>query len=290
MPVWEYCAPECENWDVSGWRNSSGRFDRIGSKRCFGVEIETAACDNHTELFGDAAWGAKEDCSVSGKEFVSDVFSGDDGLGEVERLCNFARRNDWHVDSACGLHVHLDARGESDDSLKSAACAYVASYAVWAELVDSDRLNNHYCGPSSADCDEISRVSSFANFARYASRYEWINFSAYRGHTTFEVRLHHGSINAKEICNWIRAHAVYMDWAVKQSLSYITGTFAKLSKAGMFRKMCAIWTAAGCADLCEYYGCKGGLDWATTSEYTVSSYTAGRIAELQVVAAGRGIR
>jgi hypothetical protein len=286
----EDCARNAGNWEPTGWANHSGCTARIGSARKFGVEIETASCNDHIDLHNDGAWGAKEDCSVSGKEFASDILDGDEGLEEIERLCQFARNNDWEVDDSCGLHIHLDARNESSDSLKAAACAYLATYDVWSQFVDSDRLDNHYCGASNMDCDTAASYSDFNDFAYASHRYDWINFSAYRRHSTFEVRLHHGSLNAKEICNWVRGHTTFMDWAVKQPVSGIVGRFAKLSTTAKFRKMCAIWTAAGCADLCDYFESKGEFAPAEFADSTVSSYTASRIRELQVVAAGRGIQ
>ena len=278
------CACQAGDWEPAGFTKKSDSYDRVGSSRCFGVEIETSSCDDYTYLYNDDAWGAKNDCSISGKEFVSDILSGNDGLAEVARLCNFADRNGWDVDSRCGLHVHFDVSKESDENLKRIAGAYLATYSVWKEFVDSRRLNNIYCEASNSTFNEIEGWGAFSDFARCQPRYEWVNFAAYSKHKTFEIRLHHGSLDAQEICNWVRAHTVFADWAAKHSLADIKRTFGRLDATGKFHKLCAIWTAAGCADLVDYYSSAGGFNKPVHTVY------ADKIDEVRALGALRGIR
>jgi len=278
------CFRQNSDWEPTGFVKKTDSYGRVGSPRCFGIEIETDECKDYTDLYNDSAWGAKNDCSVSGKEFVSDILSGDAGLDEVRRLCEFAANNGWSVDSRCGLHLHFDVSKESDENLRRIAGAYLLTYSVWGKFVDSNRLNNIYCEASNATFDEIGTWGAFSDFANRQPRYEWINFAAYAKHKTFEIRLHQGSLDANKICNWIRAHIIFADYAAKHTLGDIKRTFGRLDATGKFHKLCAIWTTAGCADLVDYYSSVGGFDKPVNTVYV------DKINEVRELGFLRGIR
>lgn len=254
------CSDRYNTWDIPAWHNHSGESDLVGSTRSFGVEVETHRCADHMELNGSSAWGCKIDCSVQGREFVSAILSGNEGLDEIHALMEFADLHDWRVEETCGLHIHLDVEGESDASLFSAAAAYLMSSDVWRRFVDSDRRNNSYCHAARREHTVFSDYTTFYEFANGWSRYTWINFAALIRHSTFEVRLHHGSLDDKEICNWIRAHTTFLDWALKQDYDDLIANFESLDTVAKFRKICEVWTAAGCADLVEYYANRGRFE------------------------------
>jgi hypothetical protein len=88
-------------------------------------------------------------------------------------------------------------------------------------FVTSDRLHNHYCGVNAFSISDLMDVTNFTRFSRSQSRYEWLNVAAYTKYKTFEIRAHQGSINAKQICNWIRIHALFIDWAASKTCSEI---------------------------------------------------------------------
>jgi hypothetical protein len=226
------------------------------SLRKFGVELETEECSDYMDLEGSLAWGSKDDGSVNGKEFYSDILYGDDGLAAVGELCNFAKKHGWMVDRHCGYHAHFDMRNESVDSMKAIACAYLLTYEVWNKFVESERNSNFYCGKHSTSLDEIYGCNNWHSFCYGIHRYAWINFHAYYSHKTFEVRLHHGTLNGKEVCNWVRAHAVFMDWASSAGWAKVRNTLLSASDAERFDFMCKIWADAGCADLEDYYKSK----------------------------------
>ena len=273
------CIRSYGEWNVSGWKDKSGCIDRIGSSRCFGVEVETNECDNYADLYDDSAWGCKNDCSVYGKEFVSDILHGDAGLDEVTRLMDFADDNGWAVGDNCGLHIHLDARNESDEQLVCAAQAYISTYSVWSRFVDYDRVGNRYCDKNSADINEFDDYRDFSQFAGCQGRFEYCNFAAYNEHNTFEIRLHHATLDGRAICNWIRAHVCFMDWATCNGKAAIR-ELVKLDTNGKFALIARIWTDAGCADLVDYYGEKGGFDCADAPAFSVSNELANRINNL----------
>jgi hypothetical protein len=99
--------------------------------------------------------------------------------------------------------------------------------------------------------------------------------------------LHQGTLDEKEICNWIRAHATFLDWALKQDYRVLVRGFANLDTTGRFRKLAKIWTDAGCADLVEYYAEKGNFDIADRPVY---ADLEARVREVATVGSARGWR
>jgi hypothetical protein len=263
-----YCE-ECHNEEYEEY-GDRGDFDsvrfrgrdsytRIGKRR-YGVEIETQKCQDYYSLSGAIPFDAKYDGSISGKEFASTILYGDGGLEAVENLCEFAKNHDWAVNNSCGLHIHLDVSSAKTKELKAIALAYYLSYAFWLSLVRSDRGRNMYCEPNRTDLPKIKAITSFTEFARYQCRYEWFNFAAYTKHKTFEVRLHQGSIDAKEINNWLRIHSIFMDWASSMSFTKVKNRLLGKSKDELFDYIMQLCKDAGQEDLVDYYNTKVGKE------------------------------
>jgi hypothetical protein len=145
--------------------------------------------------------------------------------------------NDWRVDDDCGFHLHLDARNESDDSLLAAAYAYRATQELWFSFVDGDRDDNQYCHRTRWDLDDLhDHAGTFVRFIldNTNGRYEWLNLRAYTTHTTLEVRLHHASVDGEEICNWVKAHTRFMDWATTVGYDGVREALDGMDYAEMF--------------------------------------------------------
>lgn len=245
------CTPSHDEFEPKHF-NGKHNYTRMPSQRCFGVELETSECDCYHDLDG-SWWGAKPDCSVYGMEFYSGILYGDDGLAACDDICKFAARHGWNVDDRCGYHAHFDMRGESEDSLKAIACAYLLTYDVWKEFVESNRVEGRYCHGSSASISELYSSTSFSNFAYNQTRYTWINFAAYNHHKTFEVRLHEGTLDGSDVTNWIRAHATFMDWASEAGWAKVRNTLLCMDNAEKFEFIAQVWAKAGCADIGECY-------------------------------------
>jgi hypothetical protein len=254
------CAPQAENFSPSGF-NSRGCTSRIGSERCYGIELETNDCDDYHELVDSGAWGAKDDCSVNGKEFYSAILSGDDGLDAVATIAACASRNDWKAGNGCGYHLHLDMRGENDDSRYAAAYAYCATASIWHDFVAEARRGDIYCSRIRWDCADLTayagRGNSFYSFVgNLAGGRRWINLDAINTHTTFEVRLHQGSIDGIEVCNWVKAHTRFVDWACTIGLAGIVEKLDGKTHAEKFEIIASeAWRDD---DLRAYYADKAG--------------------------------
>jgi hypothetical protein len=71
-----------ENREIGGPIDSD-RFNRLGSRRCWGIEIETETGEYEET---PSEWGIKNDGSISGKELVSPIMQGDAGLEQIEEI------------------------------------------------------------------------------------------------------------------------------------------------------------------------------------------------------------
>jgi len=223
-------------------------FERIGRRR-FGVEIETEDCPDYEDYAGQGAFGAKPDCSVNGKEFYSTILSGDEGLAEIEKLCQFAEKHGWEVDDNCGLHVHFDMSNETQEGMKAIIAAMILTYDVWKMFVYENRHCNHYCHASGVELDKLFQAPDIHRFCNRPTRYEWLNLCALTEHSTFEVRLHHGSIDGKTIVNWVRGIEFFMGWASSVGWKTVRDCLIAKDTAGRYEFMCKLWPD----DLVEWF-------------------------------------
>ena len=111
-PYCTQCRGSADVWKTQPWSGHASEFDRVGSERCYGVELETECCSNHRELHGSTEWGCVYECSTPGREFISPILQGDEGFAEIRAICCVAENNSWTTDRSCGLHVHIDARDQ----------------------------------------------------------------------------------------------------------------------------------------------------------------------------------
>ena len=256
-----YCGDCCQDegdFNPAGFRDRTGSMTEIGSTRCYGVELETDKCSGYSDLNGSAAWGAKDDCTVSGKEFYTDILSGDDGLEAIREWGKIAARYGWDAGSGTGYHLHLDMRSESDESLFAVAYAYRRTEKVWFSFVEDCRLEGGYSRPMDISCADIDAAAasgnSFYSFSRPGSRYYWCNLVAYAQHSTFEIRLHEGTCDDIEVINWVKAHTRFADWAAELGLAGVKKVLDGLSCDDMFRLIIReIWRDY---PLAEYYADK----------------------------------
>jgi hypothetical protein len=254
IPICPRCYRDCTTWEIGTFSAENPNYKKTRSPRGFGLELETSDCPNYRTLKGKTNFGVKFDCSVNGMEFYSPVLSGDEGLAAVEEFLQHADRLDFDVDSDCGYHLHLDMRGEDIDALKSVAYAYMKADAAWRLLVDSFRANDcGYCRRpqyTRRDVEAVSDRSDMRRFCDNQDRYLLCNLNAYTKFGSFEIRLHQGSLDARAVCNWIKAHLRFTDWAKDKTLDEIDDAF-RGSDVSRWESLKAIF---GDIDLNRYYG------------------------------------
>ena len=212
-----YCE-ECASsrsieWDC-GHFHPSQSYKVVGSRRKFGVELETSNCPDSRELKGNTCFGCKEDGSITGMEFVSPILSSDKGLEEIEKFCHKANRMGFEVDSHCGLHLHVDVSNLTPRQLKRVAYAYKLTEKLWQSFVPEARRRNNYCRSLPWSLHNVTRVvdqETWNFFVNSQDRYFWLNVTAHRKHGTFEIRLHTATLEAEKVINWVKAHVRFVD-------------------------------------------------------------------------------
>lgn len=206
------CYPSDRGNEFTG---RSKRFDSansFGTSRYFGIELETEAGDCSDSY----AFDAKEDGSVDGMEFVSRKLRGDAGLKETKDF--MASGDGIEISDSCGFHLHMDMSDLSDRERYAVFAAYAATEDYWFGMVDSSRDGNTYC--RHLEGREIQEVfaalafgTSFSDFVGYKDRYYWMNIAAYRKHSTFENRLHHGTWSYNTVEKWVVLNLRFVSFA-----------------------------------------------------------------------------
>lgn len=113
----------------------------------------------------------------------------------LTKTCEALRKNGAKVNASCGLHVHIDCRARNWRVVYDRL--YKAKHWLYACVAPS-RANNSYAKPPSAE-------------PNMGDRYTAINATSAVKHGTIEVRLHHGTTNAKKILNWVRLLLAIVD-------------------------------------------------------------------------------
>jgi len=198
--------------------------------RCFGIELETSSCPEHISLRGKTYFGVKEDGSIDGLEFYSPILRGDKGLAEVRKFCRLAKKNDFKVNEDCGFHLHIDMRDTTEKQRRSIAYAYRLTFDMWQQLVAEERWENCFCQEPEYTAEDIKRVDDFNHFARNQDRYEFVNIRALHTHSTYELRGYQGTLDSREICNWIKAHLRFVEAVKDKTLEELDGMFKRRPK------------------------------------------------------------
>lgn len=233
-----------DGWPQGSFEPSCATFDRIGSERRFGVELEYHDVPDFEELEDQTCFGAKEDCSVEGGEFDSPILYGDQGLAVVDHFCDLAEDHEFEPGvSGAGYHLHLDMTKESAEGLKRIALAYHYTKNLWLGAVPVNRRECTYSkahGYTRQDVLQWKETGDVRNFSRDYERYTWVNWAAYWDHKTVEIRCHESTIRANDVNNWVIAHTRFCDATTTLGVGRITRLFGNKKPTELFRELRAI--------------------------------------------------
>lgn len=233
-----------EGWDRGRFAPETATYNKIGSERRFGVELEyNEVPESVYDLEGSTVFGAKEDCSVEGGEFDSPILYGDQGLDEVHKFCGLADEYGFGVGRGAGYHLHLDMTNENADGLKRIALGYHYTKDLWLGCVPRERRHFTYSKPHEWGRRSVlanGSVSDFYDFACREDRYQWVNVYAYTSHKTFEIRCHESSIDGDTVALWAIAHTRFCDAMSEMGVGKITRVFGNKKPTETFREMRAI--------------------------------------------------
>lgn len=134
----------------------------------------------------------------------------------IKEVCDILKKYEARSNRTCGLHIHLDMRNRD-----KGICFYnmVKSQNMMFKMVSNSRKLNRYCRknnetefkiktyvdfvPEGATYSQARKGEEEWNKYKFKERYKCINKIAWLEHKTLEIRVHHGSVNAEEINNWI---------------------------------------------------------------------------------------
>ncbi len=223
-----YICNRCEiaiySWETVDFAPKESHYEEVGSKRTFGIEIETSQCKGFSSLKNKTIWACTDDFSITGKEFITPPLYGDEGLKEIHSFCEEANSLKWESDDHCGLHLHMGIGDLDPEELKRVAFAYHHTYGMWKRFISSYRAINSMCGAPKYTLTEITKIDTLDSedweyFAAERDRFDAINWRAYLIHGTIELRLLNGTLDAELICNWIKTHTRFIDFVIKHTIS-----------------------------------------------------------------------
>lgn len=135
----------------------------------------------------------KNDGSLSGEDMagveVTVLLDSQHGFDKLRKVCKILNSLGATVNSTCGLHVHLDQHGATQNESIDLAHKIGNYLPALLKLVPESRRSNTYCKPT---------VSSLSG-----CRYHAVNLTALESHGTIEIRLHSGTTDAQKIINWV---------------------------------------------------------------------------------------
>lgn len=113
---------------------------------------------------------------------------GPHGFNRLKKVCALIKERGGSVNKTCGLHVHLDVRGEDRRVIGIRAAKLWDAMGFLTDLVPAHRFAGTYC---------VLEKPAFE-----APRYRAINLQSVRTHGTIEVRIGSGSLNPGKIWSW----------------------------------------------------------------------------------------
>ena len=200
---------------------------RTANQIKFGIEIECmlpasvqiSVGGYHNGLainWAPAGWNAQGDGSIRAQsgykpvEIVSPPMCGEDGLAQIYYMIETINELGGRVNDSCGLHVHVDANGMTQNEVMAVRRAFLkyenAFYGLSGRLA-CYRLQNHY--------SKSSKISSVNDRYQGINLLNWIDPSPRRQRNnarTIEIRAWAGTLNPDEIMT-----AVYMAVALVAS-------------------------------------------------------------------------
>lgn len=182
--------------------------------------IRQAGVNINAEVYNHAvrpSWKIVTDGSLGdlsrGVEIVSPKLAGAEGFSDLVKVCNVLTAQRCKVSRKCGLHVHVDVRAETAQTVRRVAENYSWYQDVINKFLAPSRTNNQYAhnlsGTSSfRQCNSfrevILSVGQDADNPRSHRRYRVVNFQQLNNYGTVEFRQHQGSVEADKIVNWVK--------------------------------------------------------------------------------------
>ena len=177
--------------------------------RLAGVEIEFIPGESGGDLDLRDYGVLKGDGSVyddeagDGLEFASRPASGSAFVNLVTSVTRTLRRDGAFVNNTCGLHLHLDMGGTSETQRENIQSWWRIYEPIFFGLVEGSRRANEFC----------DWVGNKPAREWRSQRYHSLNIAAFHEHSTYELRLHHGTLSGTEILGFTATALSFFNWA-----------------------------------------------------------------------------
>ena len=144
------------------------------------------------------------------------------GISEnrVTSYCKKLQDAGCKVNKSCGLHIHLDQRDVARQTAWRRFGRLVEALPWLKMAVPPSRIGNQYCRLNTSTTPD-------------SDRYKAINWLAYGEHTTLEVRLFNGTIDATKILHWVNL-------CVASSMNYLP-TFESMMDSNAIPTASKVW-------------------------------------------------
>lgn len=180
-----------------------------------GAGVDAIAGTRTTRTDGTFShWAVVLDGSLSGNacEVRSPILQGIEGFTKLREVCKVLTAKGCKVDTRCGLHVHVGARGRELGFFKRLACIYKNYEDVIDTFMAASRRGsaNPYCGPQPYSYEAVDRVRTLNGLQRIVARTLShrrfkLNFASYfYRHGTVEFRHHQGTVDWEKVENWTK--------------------------------------------------------------------------------------
>jgi hypothetical protein len=185
-------------------------------------------------------WKVVSDCSLSGSqafELVSPILQGANGIEQVKTVGRVLTAIGAKVNTSCGLHVHVDARGLTQPELKRICKMWMKYEACFDSIVPASRRNNRFCQAIRTKYATLDAAFAAIDAARNLgdlrvavngiggspSRYHKLNLESLLRHGTVEFRQHSGTVDADKMTNWVELVGAFVESAITAKTIRKTG-------------------------------------------------------------------
>lgn len=153
-------------------------------------------------------------------EVVSPILTAD-RLNETRTVTRALSTAGATVNKTTGLHVHIGADSfatEESDRLNGIALFvqnWYTAHAAIGGLVAKSRLSNGFCKALTIqEADRLAQSVAQGDISNGGrGRYLSLNLDSFARHSTVEVRLHHGTLNAAKITGWAEFITAMADYS-----------------------------------------------------------------------------
>ena len=166
---------------------------------------------SHWKIVTDASLGYD-----NAGEVVSPILRGEQGLRELELVCQGLANAGCTVDRSCGLHVHLDARDMTVAQIKRVFDRY-ADFEHQIDLImpPSRRGNARWCQSIAHSSVKNSTFQTKASLGDAIGRYHKVNLTNIAGRGSIEFRQHSGTTDYGKISNWLFFLQQFVDASIR---------------------------------------------------------------------------